>query len=151
MKAYLAIKYHSDGANRARIERVCAALDSAGIETMCVVRDLERWGAIRFEPDDLMRRSFALLDSCDLLVVELTEKGVGVGIEAGYAHAKAIPIVAVAETGAEISDTLRGISREVLIYQTSAELAEFCARLSNYFKKAKISSATTSAARTGAL
>lgn len=130
MKAYLAIKFHPDGANRARIERVCAALEKAGIETVCVIRDLEQWGALRFEPAELMHRSFALLDSCDLLVVELTEKGVGVGIEAGYAHAKAIPIVAIGEAGAELSDTLRGISQAVMVYHSSAELVEFCARLS---------------------
>lgn len=129
LKAYLAIKFHPSGANRARIERVCAALEAAGIESVCVIRDLEQWGAVHFEPGELMRRSFELLDGCDLLVVELTEKGVGIGIEAGYAHAKGIPVVTIAEVGADISETLRGISREVLNYQTSAELAELCARL----------------------
>ena len=117
MKAYLAIKYHPGGANRARIERVCAVLEAAGIESVCVIRDLEQWGQMHFEPDELMRRSFELLEGCDLLLVELTEKGVGVGIEAGYAHAKGIPVVTIAEAGADISETLRGISREVLKYK----------------------------------
>jgi len=129
MKAYLAIKFHPDGANRARVERICAALEAAGIESVCVIRDLEHWGQVHFEPGELMRRSFELLDGCDLLIVELTEKGVGVGIEAGYAHAKGIPVVTIAEAGADVSETLRGISREVLNYQTSAELVEFCTHL----------------------
>ena len=63
-----------------------------------------------------MRRTFAEIDASDLVVVDLTEKGVGVGIEAGYAHAKQIPIVTIAQRGADISATLQGISRAVFFY-----------------------------------
>ena len=128
MKAYLAVKYHPDQRNRERIERVCAAMDAAGIESACVVRDLECWGEIRFEPDDLMRASLALLDRCDVVVVELSEKGVGVGIEAGYAYAKGIPVITVAQAGADISDTLRGISSGAFSYRDETELKDFISR-----------------------
>ncbi len=124
MLAYLAIKYHADGANRPRIEALTTALTAAGIDTVCVVRDLEAWGQIHFAPDELMRRAFALLDASDLLVVELTEKGVGVGIEAGYAFARGIPILTVAQRGTDISTTLRGVSRAVLRYTVPDELIE---------------------------
>jgi nucleoside 2-deoxyribosyltransferase len=94
-----------------------------------VVRDLEEWGRVQFTPDDLMRRSFALIDASDLVVVDLTEKGVGVGIEAGYAFAHGLPVVTVAEVGADISTTLRGISRAVLRYRTPDDLVEPLVRL----------------------
>ncbi|MEW5717419.1 MAG: nucleoside 2-deoxyribosyltransferase [Chloroflexota bacterium] len=116
MKAFLSIKYHADHGNRARIEMIAAALQSRGIAAVCIARDVEQWGARRFDPAELMRRTFAAIDACDLVVVDLTEKGVGVGIEAGYARAKNIPIVAIAETGADISETLRGVSRTVFWY-----------------------------------
>jgi nucleoside 2-deoxyribosyltransferase len=58
-------------------------------------------------------------------VVELSEKGVGVGIEAGYARAKGKPIITVARRESDVSDTLRGISREVFIYQDKGELEKF--------------------------
>ncbi len=44
MKAYLAIKYYPDNANRLRIEGISAALESCGFETVCIARDVEPGG-----------------------------------------------------------------------------------------------------------
>ena len=125
MKATIAIKYHPDSSNRPRIDLISRALARGGVESFCVVRDLERWGEVHFPPAELMRRSFAAITASDLLVVDLSEKGVGVGIEAGYAHARGIPIITIARAGADISDTLRGISQHVFWYDSETELAEF--------------------------
>jgi len=125
MRAYLGIKYHADRANRPLIEALCSALAAAGWETAVVARDIEQWGAFSLAPGDLMRATFALIESCDLAVIDLSEKGVGVGIEAGYAHARGIPVVTVARRSADISETLRGISRAVHAYDAPAELAAF--------------------------
>ena len=116
MKVFLSIKYYADHSNRPRIEAILAALEQRGAHGVCIARDVERWGAIRFDAAELMRRTFAEIDASDLVVVDLTEKGVGVGIEAGYAHAKQIPIVTIAQRGADISVTLQGISRAVFFY-----------------------------------
>jgi len=122
MRAYLAIKYHPGGENRARIEAISAALRQAGVEPVCIARDLERWGEVHFDPPELMRQSFRALEACDLVVVELSEKGVGLGIEAGYAYARNIPIVTIAREGADISATLRGISAAVYEYRDPPDL-----------------------------
>ena len=124
VKAYLAIKYHADHANRSRIEGITAVLAKLGYETVCVTRDLEQWGTVSFTPEDLMTRSFAAIDACDILVVDLTEKGVGVGIEAGYAYARGIPIITIAQTRASLSDTLRGISSAVVQYTQYNDLVD---------------------------
>ncbi len=116
MQAYLAIKYHADQRNRPAIEAISRILAQHDVETVCIVRDLERWGERTFPPRELMLHSFAALEASDLLLLDLTEKGVGVGIEAGYAHARGIPIVTIAQEGADISDTLRGISWDVVLY-----------------------------------
>ena len=122
MKAYLAVKYHADNRNRHVIERISLALERNHWQTVCVARDLEQWGQIQFAPDELMRRAFAEIDSCDLVVIELTEKGVGLGIEAGYAYAHQIPIVTIARTGADISATLRGVSNRLFAYDDPDDL-----------------------------
>lgn len=122
MRAYIAIKYHPDHRNRARIEAIGAALEACGFDTVCVIRDVERWGEVDLSPHELMKRTFLAIDGSDLVVVDLTEKGVGVGIEAGYAHARAKPIVSIAERGSDISATLRGISTEVVLYRQDADL-----------------------------
>ena len=99
MKVFLSIKYHDDHSNRARIEMVSLALHAHAFETMCIARDVERWGQLKFDARELMRRTFAAIDACDLVVADLTQKGVGVGIEAGYARAKDIPVVTIAQNG----------------------------------------------------
>jgi hypothetical protein len=123
MQLYLAIKYYPDARNRPLIEAITAALAAAGHSTVCVARDLETWGAEHFAPDELMRRSFHLIDAADLVLVELSEKGVGLGIEAGYAHGQGIPVVVAARTGADISTTLAGIAAQLLFYDDPTELA----------------------------
>jgi nucleoside 2-deoxyribosyltransferase len=123
MKIFLSIKYHDDHRNRDLIENVTHALQPHRV--MCVARDVEEWGKKKFEARELMQRTFEEIDSSDIVVVELSEKGVGVGIEAGYARAKGKPIITVARRESDVSDTLRGISREVFIYQDKGELEKF--------------------------
>ena len=125
MRAFLAVKYHPDNANRLRIESITAALETCGFETTCVARDVERWGQVQLDPAELMDRTFAAIDGCDVVVVDLSEKGVGVGIEAGYAYARRIPIFTIAGRGADISTTLRGISQRIFWYSRSDELVDF--------------------------
>ena len=72
-----------------------------------------------------MQRAFAEIDMSDLLVVDLTEKGVGLGIEAGYAYAKQIPIVVIARRDSDISTTLQGIARKLFLYDEFEELTDF--------------------------
>ena len=128
MRVYLAIKYHEDHSNQDRIAAISSALVRNVCETFCVARDLEQWGVVHFSPEVLMQKSFDAIDASDVVVVDLTEKGVGVGIEAGYAFAKQIPIITIARADSDISDTLRGISRAVFLYATFDELAGFLVR-----------------------
>lgn len=125
MKAFLSIKYLSDHRNKNRIQAISSALKQNGIDSVCIARDVEKWGAVAFEPDELMSRTFQEIDGCDWVIVDLSEKGVGVGIEAGYAHAKKIPLITIANQGADISETLRGISRHVFVYADFNALVRF--------------------------
>ena len=117
MKIFLSIKYYPDLRNRALIEAISAALAAQGWQTVCIVRDVEQWGTLAFTPQALMQRTFDEIDACDLLLVEFSEKGVGLGIEAGYAAARGRPVVVLAPEGVEISTTLQGISRRVIRYE----------------------------------
>lgn len=122
MKAYLAIKFHEDYKNRELVEKVSGSIDSAGFKTTVMIRDYEEWGNKRYSPKELMELTFRLIGESDLLVIEFSEKGVGLGIEAGYAYSKGIPIIVVAKKGSDISDTLRGLAKEVIFYDNPEEL-----------------------------
>lgn len=117
MRIYLGIKYYRDNKNRELIERLTRHLESQGHVVFCVARDLEDWGHKSLEPTLLMKKTFEFIDSTDLVLIELTEKGVGLGIEAGYAFSRGIPVITVAENGADISTTLAGISKSVIKYE----------------------------------
>ena len=130
MKIFLSIKYRADHSNRERINAIARALEKYG-KTICIAGDVEKWGQTRFDVDALMRRTFAEIDNSHLVVVDLTEKGVGVGIEAGYARAKGIPIVVIAQRGADISTTMRGIASAVIFYD-DLEKPEALREIENY-------------------
>ena len=133
--AYLAIKFHADHKNKLSIEQISAALMSAGIRSICVTRDLEKWGTVHFEPADLMLKSFEAIDTSDFVVIDLTEKGVGLGIEAGYAWAKGKPIITIAKAGSDISTTLQGISEQIVLYETFDDLNALFAQFKQQFEQ----------------
>lgn len=116
MRAYIGIKYHEDYSNKLIVDRISSILEKKGYETICVVRDIESNQQTEYSPHELMKLTFEKINICDLVLIELTEKGVGLGIEAGYAYAKEIPIVTIAKTGSDISETLVGISNKILFY-----------------------------------
>lgn len=125
MKAYISIKYCADNSNKDCIDNISSALERNGFDTVCIARDVEKWGEIQLGPHELMQRALAEIDSSHLVVIDLTEKGVGLGIEAGYAYAKQIPIVVIARRGSDISTTLQGIARKLFLYDEFEELTDF--------------------------
>ena len=125
MKAYISIKYREDSSNKECVENISSALERNGFETVCITRDFEKWGQVQLSPHELMQRAFAEIDSSNLLVVDSTEKGVGLGIEAGYAYAKQIPIVVIARAGSDISTTLQGIAKNLFLYDEFEDLVHF--------------------------
>ena len=122
---FLSIKYHEDAGNRQIVEALSSAIEQAGWKTVCIARDVERWGDVHFAPRELMGLTFKEIEASDLVAIELSEKGVGLGIEAGYAHARAKPIVTIARKGSDISTTLEGVSDDVLLYRTMEEVTAF--------------------------
>ena len=124
MRIYLAIKFHEDLSNKKLIENISESLEKSGFNTTVMARDYEKWGEKKFSPKDLMDLSFKITEESDLLLVEFSEKGVGLGIEAGYAFAKGIPIVVIAKKGSEISNTMAGIAKKIIFYENTGEIGK---------------------------
>lgn len=104
-------------------------LSDIGHTPFCVVRDVEDWGRIDLDLQELMRRTFTQIRECHLVLVDLSEKGVGLGLEAGYAHARGIRVVVIAPAGCEISATLRGTAEACYNYRDEGDLKSFLAQL----------------------
>jgi nucleoside 2-deoxyribosyltransferase len=124
MKAYLAIKYHKNNSNRKLIEDICSSLKLENIEVRVMARDHENWGKITFTPKELMKLTFKEIDKSDVLLMEFSEKGVGLGIEAGYAYSKKKPIIVIAKKGSEISATLQGIAKKIVFYENIRDIGK---------------------------
>ena len=70
----------------------------------------------------LMDRALAKVDESDVVIVELSNRSVGVGIEAGYAKAKGKPVVYLHKKGTEIKQTMNGIADVVITYEDTKNL-----------------------------
>jgi 8-oxo-dGTP pyrophosphatase MutT (NUDIX family) len=88
-----------------------------------MARDFEKWGEVKnIGADVLMTQTFKAIDESDIVIIEFSEKGVGLGIEAGYAFSKVKPIIVIAKEGSEVSATLQGIANRVFFYKDIKDL-----------------------------
>ncbi|MEW6184624.1 MAG: nucleoside 2-deoxyribosyltransferase [Thermodesulfobacteriota bacterium] len=122
VKAYLGAKYYEDNRNKQDIELISNVLNRDGIETVCIARDVEIWGNKQLPSTELMQRTFYEIDHSDIVILEMSEKGVGLGIEAGYAFAKGKPIVVLIKEGKELSNTMQGVASRVITYRLLEEI-----------------------------
>ena len=72
----------------------------------------------------MMKEALKRLDECDLLIAETSDKAIGIGVEAGYAKAKGIPVIYLRREDAEHSTTVAGISDVQIIYHDINDLSD---------------------------
>lgn len=125
-KAFLALKFHDGGVDRQKVAALSAALKSAGIDTFVVVRDVEHYGETPLSKSAKLMPDYAFpaMKTCDLFVVDFSEKGVGLGIGTGYAYAIGLPVFVIAKTGSDISTTIHSLATEIIFYDDPAELTD---------------------------
>lgn len=71
----------------------------------------------------MMQQAMLDIDKCDLLIAETSEKGIGIGVEVGYAKAKGKHVIYVRQKDAEHSTTVSGISDFQVIYNEAGDLS----------------------------
>lgn len=124
-KAFMSLKFYEGDVTKRKIDEITEALRKAEIENFVMIRHVEKYGEAEITSKDIMPKyAFPAMDTCDMLIVEFSEKGVGLGIGAGYAFAKNIPIYVIAKTGSDISSTLQEISKEIIFYDYPEELTK---------------------------
>ncbi len=73
---------------------------------------------------EMMKIAFEEIDKSSFLIVELTKKAIGVGIEVGYAFAKRKPIIYIKRKNANHSTTVGGCSNYIIEYENEFHLIE---------------------------
>jgi len=138
MKAFLSIKFWGDYRNRGHVEGVIGALESAGFEVFCFVRDAEKWGDIQFEPNRMMKITFSQIDQSDIIIADVADWPIGVGVEAGYAYAKDIPIICICNINKKIANTVAGLATQVIMYESYEDLSKRLASFKNQLPESLI-------------
>jgi hypothetical protein len=74
------------------------------------------------QEQEMMQQVMIDIDNCELVIAETSEKGIGIGIEVGYAKAKNKPVIYVRQKDAEHSTTVSGISDFQILYSDTNDL-----------------------------
>lgn len=126
LHSFFALKFHDGDADKAKVEAIEKALNEAGVTITVVARDVERWGEAEIPKGKTLMTDYAFpaMRQCDCNIIEFSEKGVGLGINAGYCYAIGKPIFVIAKTGSDISTTISNLATKVIFYDTPSDLIE---------------------------
>ncbi len=124
MRAFLAIKYYNNLQNKELIENITQTFKKINIDIFVFVRDVQNYKISGLTPKELMQRAFEEIEKSDIFIIEASETSIGIGIEAGYAYMKKIPIYLIARKDAEVSNSIKGISEKSIFYNTLDDLLD---------------------------
>jgi nucleoside 2-deoxyribosyltransferase len=122
MRIFLSIKFTPEDDNRKQIEEIVSAIEASGVEVFCFRRDMEQWGDVMFRAEEMMELTFREIDKSDVLVADVSDWPIGVGVEAGYAFAKGKPIICVCQRQKRLATTVTGIAPDVIRYTDAQSL-----------------------------
>ncbi len=95
------------------------ALTRIGFEGYSFVFDQH----LKFKNDqEMMVKVLGKIDECDILIAELSDKQVGIGLEVGYAKAKNKRIIYIKRIDAAYSTTVGGVADDIIDYKNCTDL-----------------------------
>jgi nucleoside 2-deoxyribosyltransferase len=121
MQAYISISYNKRHELNDELQSIIEAFIEFHIRPFVFVDNFK----FSFDQDkEMMQQAILSIDDCDLLIAETSDKGIGIGIEVGYAKAKEKPVIYMRNKDAEHSTTVSGISDFQIIYDNIKDLRE---------------------------
>ena len=132
MRVFLSIKFWGDDRNREDVEGIIDAIESAGFDVFCFVRDAEEWGKNQFEPEEMMEITFNQISQSDFVVANVADWPIGVGVECGYAYARGVPVICICPTTKKVPNTIGGLAKYVVRYDSYNDLHNKLISLEGY-------------------
>jgi 2'-deoxynucleoside 5'-phosphate N-hydrolase len=120
MKAYISVSYSKRKFLDKELKALKDVLHAFEIEPFIFV-DQYQFGSN--QEKEMMRQAFADIDSSEILIAEVSDKAIGIGIEAGYAKAKNKTIIYCRNINAGHSTTVSGLSDFQIIYADTEDLS----------------------------
>lgn len=121
MRAYISVSFNKRKLLDKELTAIITTLKEFGIAAFVFV---DHYKFEFSEERQMMEQAMNEIDNCDLLIAETSDKGIGIGVEAGYAKAKNKPVIYLRQTDAAHSTTVSGISDSQIIYSDSRDLAK---------------------------
>jgi nucleoside 2-deoxyribosyltransferase len=119
MKAYISVSFSERKLLDKELTVITDVLNEFKIEAVVFV---DRYKFDLTQERQMMQQAMADIDTCDLLIAETSHKGIGIGIEVGYAKARNKPVVYIRRNTAEHSTTVSGISDFQIHYRDNGDL-----------------------------
>ena len=119
MHAYIVISRAKRSSFQKEVDAILEALKQYSITSLIFI---DNYHFTPSQEKEMMEQAFAEIDKADLLIAEVSDKAIGIGVEAGYAKAKNKPVVYIRNEDAEHSTTVAGTSDYVIIYEDAEDL-----------------------------
>lgn len=142
LHSFFALKFHDGDKDCKKIEAIETALNKAGVEITLMARDVEKWGNANIPIGKNLMKAYAFpaMLQCDCNIIELSEKGVGLGINGGFCYAVGKPIYVIAKKNSDISSTMANIATEIIFYEEPDDLIEPFTRIVKNFPRVILAS-----------
>jgi nucleoside 2-deoxyribosyltransferase len=119
MKAYIAVSYNKRKLVDKEIALIIETLNTFDISSFVFV---DNYKFDISQEKQMMSQAMNDIENCDILIAETSEKGIGIGIEVGFAKAKGKIVIYLRHQNAEHSTTVSGISDFQIVYSNNKDL-----------------------------
>lgn len=119
MKAYIAVSFSKRKSFDCIINAIKITLSKNKINPFIFV---DHYSFHLSDEKLMMQTTMNEIKSSQILLAETSDKGIGIGIEVGYAKALQIPVIYIRSSDAEHSTTVSGISDYHIIYENANDL-----------------------------
>lgn len=126
LKAFLALKFYDGDVSKKLVDDITEALAKLNIHTFVAVRDIERYGEVKgldmahFMP----KYAFPEMETSDIMIIEYSESGAGLGMCADHAYCNDIPLYLIAKKGSKISTTVNSVAEKVIFYDQVSDITK---------------------------
>ena len=125
-KIYIAYKFKEEnpGELRKKLEELNKVIEETlKCKTFIFFRDAQKWGEIKMNVKELIKRAMKEIKKCDAILVEASEKARGAYFEVGYAKALKKKIIVIYKEGTE-ADFLKAAADVSITYKDFEDLRE---------------------------
>jgi 2'-deoxynucleoside 5'-phosphate N-hydrolase len=119
MKAYISVSFSKRKSVDKEIKVIIDTLNEFKISSFVFV---DNYKFDLTQERQIMEQAMADIDNCDILLAETSDKGIGIGIEVGYAKAKGKTVIYLHQKDTEHSTTVSGISDFQIAYIDTTDL-----------------------------